>query len=64
MISIPLHHQVNSEFLKKSENEQDIAIGVFLLFILRGHGKTIKMEHGSYRGFLPMRLYWIIGFLR
>jgi hypothetical protein len=39
MIFIPLHHQVNSEFLKKSENEQvftltSLAIGVFLLVVL------------------------------
>jgi hypothetical protein len=39
MFSIPLHRQVNSEFLKKSEDEQvftltSVAIGVFLLVVL------------------------------
>jgi hypothetical protein len=39
MISLPIHHQVNSEFLKKSENEQvftltSLVIGSFLLVVL------------------------------
>jgi hypothetical protein len=39
MISIPIYHQVNSEFLKKSENEQvfmltSVTIAIFLMFVL------------------------------
>ena len=44
IISIPLHREVKSEFLKKSEHEQvftltSVTIAIFLIFVLAVMGR-------------------------